>query len=450
MIQSPLIRDMFSVARDEPEITSLLNTDMYKLMMHDFVSTHPEWENRPVVWKMKVRSKDVHIADVIPIEAIREQFDAVRSLKGITTADESFVRGMRLGNWKQLLGDKAIGELAKLQLPEYSVEPDGEGGYDIEFSGKWNEVTHWEIPALKIVNTLYLYHKMKKEKITESEFAQILTEMQHRLYQDIRTMREQPDMTFMEFGSRRAASTDYQRFVFEKISKLIPDQCVGTSNVMIAREFGSANPKWTNAHEPRGLVTALEDTRDGIVNAMYWFDREWIQRYPGLGILLPDTYGTTFYFKNCPQDILENHNGCRHDSKDPLIGIPEYVAWLKKHGRNPQEVASIPSDGLDARGAVNIYDIHKNDVGKLTFGIGTNWTNNSKGTWPRNEHIIKSPFGSFSVVCKPDRIQRADGTWVSWVKLSDNPEKGTGSPERLGLFKNIFGEEGVVRSELEV
>lgn len=98
MIQSPLIRDMFSVARDEPEITSLLNTDMYKLMMHDFVSTHPEWENRPVVWKMKVRSKDVHIADVIPIEAIREQFDAVRSLKGITTADESFVRGMRLAN----------------------------------------------------------------------------------------------------------------------------------------------------------------------------------------------------------------------------------------------------------------------------------------------------------------------------------------------------------------
>lgn len=69
--------------------------------------------------------------------------------------------------------------------------------------------------------------------------------------------------------------------------------------------------------------------------------------------------------------------------------------------------------------------------------MGTNLTNNTKGTWPREKESY-GPFGSFSVVVKPMEVQRPDGTWTSTVKLSDNPNKAMGSQERVTLFKNIF------------
>ena len=60
------------------------------------------------------------------------------------------------------------------------------------------------------------------------------------------------------------------------------------------------------------------------------------------------------------------------------------------------------------------------------------------------------PFGSFSVVVKPAEVQRPDGTWVSTVKLSDNPTKAVGSPERVTLFKNIFGADGMSAHSVSV
>ncbi len=44
-----------------------------------------------------------------------------------------------------------------------------------------------------------------------------------------------------------------------------------------------------------------------------------------------------------------------------------------------------------------------------------------------------------SIVVKPDAVWRPDrGEWISCVKLSDNPNKAMGSPERVALFKKTF------------
>jgi nicotinate phosphoribosyltransferase len=185
------------------------------------------------------------------------------------------------------------------------------------------------------------------------------------------------------------------------------------------------------------IPTALLDDPDEIVKQMYDIDIQWACHHPGLSILLPDTYGTSFYFENAPREIIENHVGCRFDSKDPMQAIPEYVEWLLKNGQNPQEKIGIPSDGLDATLASEIWNSHHKSLKVLTFGIGTNLTNNTKGTWPRASEP-HGPFGSFSVVIKPDAVQRPNGEWVSCVKLSDNPTKATGSKERVELFKRIF------------
>ena len=89
--------------------------------------------------------------------------------------------------------------------------------------------------------------------------------------------------------------------------------------------------------------------------------------------------------------MIDQHSGCRHDSKDPFVGIPEYIQWLRDNGRDPMSLISIPSDGLDVDLATRIYHAHKKDI-RLSFGIGTNLTNNTKGTWPRPMKQGESPF----------------------------------------------------------
>jgi len=206
------------------------------------------------------------------------------------------------------------------------------------------------------------------------------------------------------------------------LQETLPGQYMGTSNVQIAKEMGSANPKGTNAHELRMIPTALIDDPEEIVKEMYNIDRKWRAHFPELALLLPDTYGTSFYLKHAPDDIIEHHTGMRFDSKDPMEAIPEYIEWLIKNDQDPMKKIGIPSDGLDAGKVVEITNTFHDKLGRLTFGVGTNLTNNTKGTWPR-ESEPHGPFGSFSVVVKPSEVQRPDGTWVSTVKLSDNPTK---------------------------
>jgi nicotinate phosphoribosyltransferase len=74
------LSNSFATARDEAEVDNLLNTDVYKFLMLDFILAHPEYRDMRVRWKMTIRNKDVRIADIIPESAIREQLDATRSI----------------------------------------------------------------------------------------------------------------------------------------------------------------------------------------------------------------------------------------------------------------------------------------------------------------------------------------------------------------------------------
>jgi nicotinate phosphoribosyltransferase len=441
-------RDFFAHAREESEIGSLLNNDMYKFLMLDFILAHPEYKDINVQREMKIRSKDVRTKEVIPLEAFKEQLDYCKHMQGVSDADLSYLRGMTndKNGAKPLFREETLQFLKTFRLPEYQIGDDGQN-YSLKFTGPWSTSTMWEIFGLKILNSLYAYYYTKKAKLTHSEFTSIISQSLVRLFDDIKTFKQDPDLRFMEFGARRSLSTDYHRLIFTILSESLPTQCVGTSNVLFSREMGLNNPKGTNAHELRMIPTALYDDPQKIIDTMYEIDRQRIQHHPGLGILLPDTYGSSFYFKNCPEDIALHHNGNRFDSKDPMVGIPEYLEFLKKYGRDPKKMVGIPSDGLDARSAVGISSQFKHDL-NLSFGIGTSLSNNTKGTWPRAQEEF-GPFGSFSVVVKPTYAQRPDGIWVPCVKLSDNPGKAMGG-ERAEYFKQIFGAEGVQEQTLIV
>jgi nicotinate phosphoribosyltransferase len=443
------LQNSFAPARDEAEVQSLLNNDVYKFLMLDFILAHPEYRDLNVRWKMKVRNQDIKLANVIPEAEFRAQLDATQAISGVSPADISYLRGMTSTTGRPLLREETLQFLETFRLPEYSLGSDGVGGYDLFFEGNWATSMMWEILALKIVNSLYLYNYAKKAKITPVEWNKIMTRMMGRLYDDIDTIKADPRITFSEFGTRRAASTDIHRQVLEILQSELSGQCTGTSNVMLAREFGQNNPRGTNAHELRMIPTALQDAPQDIIATMYNIDRQWMAHFPELAILLPDTFGTSFYYKNAPRDIIEGHIGTRFDSKDPIIAIPEYVDFLLANGQDPSKKMGIPSDGLDAKSIRDITARCSGKVGKLTYGWGTGLTNNTKGLFPREKENF-GPFGSFSVVIKPDAVQRQDGTWTSCVKLSDNPNKAMGSPDRVELFKKTFGMVGMEKQEVSV
>ncbi len=236
------LQNSFASSRDEAEVDNLLNTDIYKFLMLDFILAHPEYRDIKVRWKMKVRTKDVRLAEVIPESALREQLDATESIKGISQASSSYLRGMQIGS-RPMLQEQTLAFLDSFQLPEYHLAPDGQGSYTLEFEGTWADSMLWEIYALKIVNSLYLYHYAKKARLSPTEWNGVMTRMYKRLYDNIENVKSDPRITFSEFGTRRAASTDIHRQVNTILSGELPTQYIGTSNVMLSMEMGNANPK---------------------------------------------------------------------------------------------------------------------------------------------------------------------------------------------------------------
>lgn len=440
--------DFFAEARDEAEVESFLNNDLYKFMMLDFILAHDEYKDLEVNRKMTIRSKDIKTAIVIPKQSLISQLEATKNISGVNSEELIYLGNLEKPNGEKLFRKETIDFLKNFKLPDYELWVDENDNYELEFIWPWATSIMWEIAGLKIINSSYLYNYIKKANLTNSEFSQIIETTLSRLYNDIKIFKQNPGVKFLEYWTRRSASTDFQRKVYEILRNEIPEQCIWTSNVEFSKEFWTI-PKWTNAHELRMIPTALYDKPQEIIDTMYRVDRQWAAHYPHAAILLPDTYGSSFYFKNCPKDIFETHIWCRFDSKDPNIAIPEYVDFILKNAWDPSKKIWMPSDWLDAITASQIYAKNALKLWWLPFGIWTNLSNNTKWTFPKEKENFW-PFGSFSVVIKPNKVKRADGTWVSCVKLSDNFTKATWEKERIELFRQTFGQEWAEKKEVLV
>lgn len=441
--------DIFAPAREEAEIQSITNNDVYKFYMLDFILNHPEYKDTPVEWKMTIRNPNIKTAEIIPEEQLIEQLKAAQNIIGITEDETNYLESLKFENGRKIFSSKTIGFLKTFKLPDFEIKNDWNWNYEMTFMWPWQNSMMWEIFGLKIINTLYLYNYVKKEKLTNKEFNQIIQTTLSRLFEDIEIFKSEPATKFAEFGTRRSMSTDFQRIVNQILEENLPNQYLGTSNINIAKEMNHKKVIWTNAHELRMITTALYDNPDDIINENYNVDIKWAKHFPELAILLPDTYGTTRYFRDAPKEIIKNHIWNRIDSKDPFKAIPEYIDWLISNSIDPMTKTAIPSDGLTAIKAVEITKAFKDKIWNIAFWIGTNLTNNTKNTWPRKDKH-KSLFGSFSVVIKPSRVQRPDWSWISTVKLSDNPNKATWDTQRVEKFKQIFGVNGFESEKVEV
>lgn len=394
-----------------PIIRSLADLDIYKLTMLQVA-----WDRHSdvrVKFSFTNRTTDVRLADIVPVERLREELDHIRTLR-FTREELAYLETLDLFDTSFLFWLKG------LQLPEVSVETE-EGQFRIDAEGRWPDVGLWETLVLSTVNELYYdvlvgphASAWPKEGIDRFQYkCEFLGQEKYR------------GAPFIEFGTRRRFQRGWQEYVVEKLAikkraGLLPG-FVGTSNVHLARKF-ELPPIGTFAHEMFMVYSGIyRDSDESLRDSHNRVLRDWHDRYGDrLSVALTDTYGSDFFFRDMTADQAAAWKGLRHDSGNPFEFAREAERFYRGHGIDPKTKTIVFSDGLTMEKICALYLTFK-DTFSLSFGWGTNLTNDMG-------------YRPLSLVMK---ATEADGHPT--VKLSDNPAKATGPEEEVERFMRIFG-----------
>ena len=310
-----------------------------------------------------------------------------------------------------------------LRLPPYHLERKGDQ-YELTFEGSWPEVMLWEIPALAVL--MEPRSRAVLDRMGRFELQVLYARGMTRVWEKIEALREIPDLSIADFGTRRRHSFLWQDWCVQAMQEGLGDAFTGTSNCKIAmsREVEAIG---TNAHELPMVYAALAKDDAALAQAPYDVLQDWHDEHEGnLRIILPDTYGTKGFLDNAP-DWLAGWTGIRVDSGDPAVAAQTAIDWWKSRGEDPSEKRVIFSDGLDV---AKIKELHQQFAGKVkaSFGWGTLLTNDFRGLVPDDA------LAPFSLVCK---AVKANGSPT--VKLSDNPNKAMGPQSEIDRYKRVFG-----------
>ncbi len=403
----------------DPIVRSLIDTDFYKLLMCQSI-----YRNNPdtnVTFSLINRSKNLRLAELIDEGELREQLDHIRSLS-LTRGESTWLRGNTFYGKRQMFRSDFMEWFENLRLPDYHLEK-RDGQFELTFEGSWPEVMMWEIPALAVL--MELRGRAVLKGMAKFELQVLYARAMTKLWEKIESLRKIEDLRIADFGTRRRHSYLWQDWCVQAMVEGLGEKFIGTSNCAVARER-DIEAIGTNAHELPMVYCALAETDDQLAAAPYHVLSDWQEEHDGnLRVILPDTYGTEGFLQNAP-DWLAAWTGMRIDSGDLAASAEMAIKWWQDRGEDPTQKLVIFSDGLDTD---SIIDLHKKFSGrvKVSFGWGTNLTNDFRGLVPNQQ------LGAFSLVCK---AVSANGRPT--VKLSDNPNKAMGPNSEIERYKRIF------------
>ncbi|MBZ8133025.1 nicotinate phosphoribosyltransferase [Afifella sp. IM 167] len=417
----------------DPIVRSLLDTDFYKLLMLQTIwSLHRETQ---VTFSLINRTQRVRLAEEIDEGELRAQLDYARSLS-FTKKEMIWLAGNSFYGRAQIFAPEFLAWLADFRLPEYELAT-VDGQFELSFAGPWTHTTMWEIPALAIVNELRSRAALKK--MGRFALDVLYARAKAKLWDKVERLRTLPELRLSDFGTRRRHSFLWQRWCVEALKEGLGAAFIGSSNVLLAMD-ADLEAIGTNAHELPMVEAALAKSDEDLLQAPYRVLKDWETLYGGnLLIVLPDAYGTTAFLRNAP-DWVADWTGFRPDSAPPIPAGEEIIAWWKEKGRDPAEKLLIFSDGMDADTMEETYRHFAGRV-RLSFGWGTNLTNDFRGCLPEPSRALDP----ISIVCK---VSAANGRPV--VKLSDNPKKASGPEGEIERYLRVFGGSGRVEREVEV
>jgi len=401
----------------DPIVRSLLDTDFYKLMMLQMI--WGLYRDVQVTFSLLNRTTRVRVADDIDEGELRTQLDHARSLR-FTKKEMIWLGGNNFYGRAHIFDPKFLAWLADFSLPEYELRRE-DGQYVLQFAGPWTHTTMWEIPALAIINELRSRAALRH--YGRFTLDVVYARAKAKLWSKVERLRLLPDLRISDFGTRRRHGFLWQRWCVEALKEGLGDALIGT-----------------NAHELPMVLAAMAENDEELRRAPYQVLCDWQRYYAGnLLIVLPDSFGTTAFLRDAP-DWVADWTGFRPDSAPPVPGGEQIMAWWKSKRRDPADKLLVFSDALDID---TIEATYKHFAGRvrMSFGWGTNLTNDFKGCAPEPNDGL----AAISLVCK---VTEANGRPA--VKLSDNPRKATGTPAEIARYLRVFGGEGRVEKPVVI
>jgi nicotinate phosphoribosyltransferase len=278
----------------------------------------------------------------------------------------------------------------------------------IDIVGRWETAIYWEVPLMALISETYFEmvgHRPSPDSITVV-----------RAEDKINTLNLH-NLDWLEYGTRRRRSFVEQEAVVANAFRSINASCKGTSNVYLSMQNGRT-PRGTMAHEWVMGVGALMGLRYANRYAM----EKWIEVYHGKqGIALPDTYGSTAFYRDFDTALAKTFDGLRQDSGDPVEFLWQAVSQYRERGISPRHKTIVFSDGLDVDKCIELQHACDDAGINASFGIGTNMTNDDPES-PALNMVIK--------------LWELDDIPVA--KLSDTPGKACGTPSAIAEARYVF------------
>jgi nicotinate phosphoribosyltransferase len=438
----------------DPITRSLLDTDFYKLLMLQFI-----WKQFPTTtasFSLYNRSTDVRLGDIVDHNELREQLEQTKKLR-FHKSELIWLAG------NTFYGRRGIFESAFLEwlehdfrLSDYELSSH-DGQISLSFRGLWTQTTMWEIYTLSTISELKTRASLKR--LTEFELDILYARAKTKLWEKMERLRGVPELRVSDFGTRRRHSFLWQEYVVKAMRDVLGESFKGTSNTYLAYQH-DLEAIGTNAHELPMALAAMANNDEKRKSAQYRLLELWQKTYQGeLQILLPDTFGSTQFFRNAP-DWVADWTGQRADSKDPFLAGDEYISFLEQRGRDPRQKLFIASDSLDVDAILGLHAHYGGTIRdgatpadfrqagdfldprkwiperriRFSAGWGTLLTNDFRNCNPQSN----VGFDPVSLVCK---LNDANGHPA--VKLSDNFQKALGPREEIEKYQRLFGLAGV-------
>src|SRR5581483_7095784 len=384
-------------------IESLLDTDLYKFTMMQVVLHH--FPAAMVEYRFKCRTSDVDLVPFAP--TIREEIRHLCSLR-FKRHDLEYVSKLRF-----MKGD-FVDLLRLFQLDEGSIEvkeaPQVAGGLDITIRGPWLHTILFEVPVLAIVSETYFRGSQPRPDKAEGL---------RRLDEKIATVNSYPDPQFKisDFGTRRRFSQVWQREVVRTLKSKMNSRFVGTSNVMLAKEFDLI-PLGTMAHE---YLQACQAVGPRLRDSQRFAFDTWAKEYRGdFGIALTDICGVDAFLRDFDLFFCKLFDGVRHDSGDPFEWGEKLLRHYDRMRVDARTKTFVFSDSLNIPLCIQLYDRFHLRC-KPAFGMGTNLTNDLG-------------YRPLQIVIK---MTRCNGQPVA--KISDTPEKTMDyDPSYVAYMRQVF------------
>ncbi len=417
----------------DPIVRSLLDTDFYKLLMLQMIwKLHRDVDT---TFTLINRKKAVRLAEDISVDELRDQLDHARTLR-FAKKEMIWLAGNTFYGRKQIFSPDFLSWLEDFRLPEYELSV-VDGQFDLQFHGPWTHAMMWEIPALAIINEMRSRAAMRR--FGPFALDVLYARAKSKTWEKVERLKRLPGLRISDFGTRRRHSFLWQRWCVEALKEGIGNAFTGTSNVLLAMDT-DLEALGTNAHELPMVYAALANSDEERLDSPYRVLEDWNKLYGGnLLIVLPDTFGTAAFLRRAP-DWVADWTGFRPDSAPPIAGGDRIIEWWRERGRDPTEKLIVFSDGLDVDTIIEAYSHFYGRV-RMTFGWGTNLTNDFEGCLPDGGNSLNP----ISLVCK---VSSANGRPA--VKLSDNPRKATGDPAEVERYLKLFGTEERIERAVKV